>query len=289
VVVASAGNDGSACGTVHHPPAIYDAAFSVGMTDIGDDIASSSSRGPVTVDGSGRLKPDVSAPGVSVRSCIPGTGYGWKSGTSMAAPHVAGTVALLWSAAPGLMGDVEMTEWLIARTARPRTTVQGCGGDGPDDVPNHVYGWGIVDALATVRATRIVGEAALLAETLGRSLVYTFTYTNTFGFPLTQVNLVSTIPTDTAFAWAAGNHTHEGRTVTWTVGSLPSQATMTATMAVTVNRLSKGIHVVNDAYRVQASEFPTPILGRPIETIVSGQYIMLPALFRNWSPEGAGQ
>ena len=59
VVVVSAGNSGSACGSVSEQPALYQAAFSVGATDSSDNIASFSSRGPVTVDGSGRLKPDV--------------------------------------------------------------------------------------------------------------------------------------------------------------------------------------------------------------------------------------
>ena len=100
VVVVSAGNAGPGCGSVNDPPGIYDASFSVGATDSSDGIASFSSRGAVTVDGSGRLKPDVSAPGVSIRSSVPGGGYGSMSGTSMAGPHVAGHVALLLSAMP---------------------------------------------------------------------------------------------------------------------------------------------------------------------------------------------
>jgi hypothetical protein len=206
----------------------------------------------------------------------------------MAAPHVAGTVALLWSAAPSLIGDVEMTEWLIERTAHPRTTAQGCGGDEPADVPNHVYGWGIVDTLKAVQATRIdvaVSPPTGIPDSL---LVYTFAYTNVFDFTLSQVVLTSTIPEDTTFAWAAGNHMHNGSTITWTIDSLPNQAALTATMAVTVNHPPAGTYVVNNAYRVRASEFPTPIMGRPIETFVSGQHIVLPAIFRNWSSGGLG-
>ena len=68
-VAVSAGNDGSACSTVNTPAAIYDAVFSVGATsDHSDAIAGFSSRGPVTVDGSNRMKPDISAPGSNIRS-----------------------------------------------------------------------------------------------------------------------------------------------------------------------------------------------------------------------------
>ena len=71
VVVASAGNGGPSCSTVQYQPAIYDAAISVGATDINDAIASFSSRGPVTSDGSSRLKPNLTGPGVNIRSSLP--------------------------------------------------------------------------------------------------------------------------------------------------------------------------------------------------------------------------
>jgi len=76
VVVTSAGNSGPECGSVEYPPAIYDAAFSVGATSSDDEIRSFSSRGPVFVDGSNRLKPDVCAPGSYVRSAMPGMWQG---------------------------------------------------------------------------------------------------------------------------------------------------------------------------------------------------------------------
>lgn len=148
VVEAGAGNNGSSCSSVFYPPALYDASFSIGATDAADNIASFSSRGPVTIDGSGRLKPDVSAPGVSVRTSVTGGGYsgGW-SGTSIAGPHVSGAVALIISANPRLRGAVDVIETIIEQTAVPRTATQDCGGPG-GLVPNNVYGYGRLDALA---------------------------------------------------------------------------------------------------------------------------------------------
>ncbi len=69
MMVVAAGNSGSSCSTVSDPPSFYDASYSVGaLTNNTDSIASFSSRGPVTADGSLRMKPDIAAPGTSVRS-----------------------------------------------------------------------------------------------------------------------------------------------------------------------------------------------------------------------------
>jgi serine protease AprX len=148
MVVASAGNDGSVypyCGTVDEPLGMYDAAYTVGATDALDTIAYFSSRGT----GTGLIKPDISAPGVGVYSSYIGSSYTSMQGTSMASPHVVGAVALLWSARPDLIGKVAATESWLNRTASKRTSTQ-CG-DPADAVPNNVYGWGRVNALAAVR------------------------------------------------------------------------------------------------------------------------------------------
>jgi hypothetical protein len=147
LVVASAGNSGSSCSTVNNPPAIYQAAFSVGATNDLDLIANFSSRGPVTIDGSYRLKPDVSAPGVSVRSSTL-YGYAASSGTSMAAPHVSGLAALLISAEPSLHGQVDQLETIIEQTALPRIGDKTCGDIPPTQIPNNTYGYGRIDAWA---------------------------------------------------------------------------------------------------------------------------------------------
>lgn len=153
LVVASVGNNGSACSSAINPIGIYDASFSVGAVDSAGTLASFSSRGPVTRDGSGRLKPDLVAPGVAVRSAGAGGSYTFMSGTSMAAPHVAGVAALLWSADPTLIGRVDETEYLLTRTARGVRDLT-CGAANADGWPNNRFGWGYVDALAAVQAVR---------------------------------------------------------------------------------------------------------------------------------------
>lgn len=155
LVVQSAGNAGrSGCASVSTPAAIYEAAFSVGATDSLDKIADFSSRGPVTIDGSGRMKPDISAPGVSILSSTRLGGYGRLSGTSMAGPHVAGVAALILSANPALAGQVSAIERIIEQSARPLSSSQGCGGDTETSIPNNVYGHGRLDALAAVEMAR---------------------------------------------------------------------------------------------------------------------------------------
>jgi len=151
--VFAAGNSGPACSTISDVPAFYDAAFSVGATTISDTIASFSSRGPITVDGSNRLKPDLSAPGVSLRVASPPSGYQSNcSGTSCSAPHVTGAIALLWSAAPQLIGQVSATIDLLNRTAVPLTSTEDCGGFSGSIVPNPVFGFGRLDVALAVNA-----------------------------------------------------------------------------------------------------------------------------------------
>ena len=149
-VVVSAGNDGPSCSTINAPLSLYDSVFSVGAIDQSGTVAYFSSRGPVTADGSGRMKPDIVAPGVGVLSALPGNTYGYSDGTSMAGPHVAGAVTLLWSADPTLIGDIDRTEQILIETAKPYTgdTSVGCF-EGSN--PNAAYGYGILDVYAAVK------------------------------------------------------------------------------------------------------------------------------------------
>jgi subtilisin family serine protease len=155
MMVVSAGNEGPACGTVWLP-ASEDAVFSVGASEKDSHVVTYSSRGP---NADGLVKPDVVAPGVDIRSSIPGDEYANSEGTSMAGPHVAGLVALLWSANPDLIGDIGRTEEIVTQTAvHPSGYFQAdaCGAGGS---PNNTYGYGLVDALAAVEAAlALAGE-----------------------------------------------------------------------------------------------------------------------------------
>src|SRR5262249_52230148 len=148
-MVVAAGNSGSSCSSVSDPPSFYAASYTVGALVNGtDNIAGFSSRGPVTRDQSGRTKPDITAPGTSVRSACNGSDscYTFSDGTSMATPHIAGAIALLWSAIPSLRHLIT-----DSRDALNSTTVQiqdaQCGSAAP---PNNVYGWGRIDIAAAV-------------------------------------------------------------------------------------------------------------------------------------------
>ncbi len=137
--VFAAGNSGPGEATVS-VPGNYPESFAVGATDSQDRLAGFSSRGPSPYD---EIKPEIAAPGVNIRSAVPGGGYegGWD-GTSMAAPHVAGTVALLRQADAAL--TVDEIEQVLLESADPTTDSQY------QDVPNNGYGHGILNAFSAV-------------------------------------------------------------------------------------------------------------------------------------------
>ncbi|WP_043617014.1 S8 family serine peptidase [Nonomuraea candida] len=140
----SNGNEGPACRTSGSPGQYVD-TYSAGAFDVNNALYARSSKGEGE---NGEIKPNIAAPGVNVRSSIPGNGYDSFTGTSMASPHVAATVALIWSGSPGLQGKVAATRPLLDGSAVDVADTS-CGGTAAD---NNVWGEGRLDSYAAVTA-----------------------------------------------------------------------------------------------------------------------------------------
>jgi len=143
VLTWSAGNEGSSSGTLRSPAdraaSIYN-TFSVGSTNhtAPYSVSDFSSRGPSGCGGDYAMKPEIMAPGDDIYSADPDGGYQYLSGTSMAGPHIAGVVALMRAANPGL--DVVTIKQILMDTAIDL----GVAGEDND------YGHGFVDAYEAV-------------------------------------------------------------------------------------------------------------------------------------------
>jgi subtilisin family serine protease/cell division septation protein DedD len=201
MMVAGAGNDGPNCSTIMYPPAIYAASYTVGALNTGsDNIASFSSRGPVTIDGSNRIKPDISAPGTNTRSSYntSDSAYVNLSGTSMATPHIAGAMALLWCGQPQLRHSISSSRTAMDNGAH-FLAYKDCGTPGP---PNNTSGWGRVDVLAAVTPPVITCPLCWSLLTFGQSfdnvtppaLPQDWTATNAQGPPPLWVTSNSGVP-----------------------------------------------------------------------------------------------
>ena len=149
VPVFAAGNEGPYTSSLRNPASLPE-ALAVGASDDLDQVADFSSRGPSPW---GEVKPEVAAPGTQVRSSLPGGTYGVLSGTSMAAPHATGVVALMLQADPAL--TVEEVEAMLTSTALPMGTM----------VPNNDSGWGRIDAY---RAAAVAFQAGFVTGLVTR-------------------------------------------------------------------------------------------------------------------------
>lgn len=132
-MVAAIGNSGSLGINRHGSPGNYDIVTGVGAVDSAGNIAAFSDWGTVPQHG-GIRKPDLAAPGVNIRSAVPGGGMAFMSGTSMAAPMVAGACALVLQKNPALKTN----------PAQLATTIAGCVK--PSSGPNAArFGSGVLD------------------------------------------------------------------------------------------------------------------------------------------------
>jgi subtilisin family serine protease len=119
--------------------------FTVGASGTNTNtIAPFSSRGPIRLDGSNRLKPEITAPGVQVMSSTLNKRYSALSGTSMASPAVNGAIALIWEAIPKLNRKLTETQDLIQKTATKMDVSNTCNSNG---TPKNVYGYLIINVI----------------------------------------------------------------------------------------------------------------------------------------------
>lgn len=131
-------------------PGNYPEAFAVGAIDENDILGDFSLWGPSPYN---EVKPDISAPGVKVRSSVPGSRYEENAGTSMAAPHVAGAAALLKQANPSITVD-QIEQTLVS-------TANGLIDDDFPLSPNNGYGAGRVNAYLAVQSV-MNGELGII-------------------------------------------------------------------------------------------------------------------------------
>jgi len=152
-IVAANGNDGYyGCESTKSPLAIYEEVLSVGAIDKNGELAPFSSLGPVNINGDVFTKPDLIAPGIDIFSSMPNGSYSIMSGTSAAAPHVTGIVALMWSANPDLIGNITLTEEILFSTSEKYIGIlPSCLED--YSIPNNAVGYGIVNAFNAVEAS----------------------------------------------------------------------------------------------------------------------------------------
>lgn len=233
VVEVSAGNEGSGCQTLRSP-GDYQEVFTTGSVNHAYEypglLTGFSSRGPSVLDGD--YFPDFMAPGENVRSSLPGNQYAYWSGTSMAGPHVAALIGLIWSANPALRGQIDTTYDIIQQTVTPLVGQGGsnCGGD-YNVGPNNDWGYGTIDALGAVQLAVAMGGAGKLDGTVTDAVS---------GDPIDGANIHALH--EGGFAWDAQTDPTGYYTMTVAAGTFDVTASNPMYEAATIS----GVEVITD-------------------------------------------
>ncbi|MFD8688532.1 S8 family serine peptidase [Streptomyces sp. NPDC059651] len=266
----AAGNDGdgTTCSTAHPPGAQAD-TYGVGAYDVNGKIASFSGFGPSPVDGS--AKPNISAPGYNVQSTWPGSSYNTISGTSMATPHVAGAVALLWSSAPSLIGNIDETRKLLNEGARDVDDTH-CGGTAG---MNNVWGEGKLDILSSVdkaphTAATVSGKVTDKATGAALNNI-TFTATDTAG----EIRTVTTAADGTyrmpmtagTYDFTLSGYGYAAKTVSAVTLTAGQALTQDATLDAVANHKVSG--TVLDVTGKPLAKATVELTGTPVASVTS--------------------
>ncbi|MFB6705290.1 S8 family serine peptidase [Streptomyces sp. NPDC056333] len=266
----AAGNDGDGvtCSTAH-PPGAQVSTYAVGAYDSAGKIAKFSGFGPSPVDGS--AKPNISAPGVNIVSTWIGSSYMSEQGTSMATPHVAGAVALLWSAAPSLIGDVDETRKLLNEGARDVDDTH-CGGTAG---ANNVWGEGKLDILSSVdkaphTAATVSGKVTDKATGAALNNI-TFTATDTAG----AVRTVTTSADGTyrlpmaagTYDFTLGGYGYATKTVSGVALTTSQSLTQDVTLDAVPNHKVAG--TVLDVTGKPLAKATVELTGTPVDSVTS--------------------
>jgi uncharacterized repeat protein (TIGR01451 family) len=276
VPVFAAGNSGPAEAS-SVSPGNNPEAFAAGATDDLDVIWSDSARGPSACGEAETLYPEMVAPGVAVRTTDRYGTYQTATGTSLAAPHVAGALALLLNAFPDLT-IAEQENGLLAGAV-------DLGSAGPDNT----YGQGRLDVLAAY--SWLSGSVQLSISKLdtpdpveaGATLTYTLSVSNLGPTSASLITVTDELPSGVTYgnAWGDGwDCIQAGQEATCTRASLG--AGLSSSIVLTVTAPGDTGRITNTASVL--SYEPDVDLGDNIASagtlIVSHHYIYLPLVLR---------
>jgi uncharacterized repeat protein (TIGR01451 family) len=302
VPVFAAGNSGPGDAT-SVSPANNPEAFAVGATDNADQIYVESAHGPSACGEPATIYPEMVAPGVDIRAADRYATYQTASGTSLAAPHVAGALALLLSAYPNLTA--------VQQEAALLNGAVDLGPWGPDNV----YGWGRLDVLAAYNwlmgttQLSISKRASHEPVSPGTMLTYTLVITNTGPHAATAVTVTDELPPGVTYGGAGGEGWscgHSGAVVTCTrpalaLGVAPTIA-LTVTVPETVGLITNTARVASGTYDPESADdvdLERTAVGYPeadlaiakydsADPVLSGGTLTYTLVVTNAGPQSAG-